>query len=299
MTDYPSRFLLSMDELHLLETHCVAVVLPSEFRTEWGAETSEVERAARSERAEQSLIVRGLLAVSPDPDIDWTGRLPLAFSTFLAFFSDPAMIVSVHAWDRGRTWIQTVAIVRGFAVSLVRSQRLNEAGIEPRNEDAVELSAYSISHLVPELLRTFVAVDSNSTSKSAVQPHRSIILPLTVAQGIIQAIRTGRPEMVEAVAREANAFESVSLLEEVAFSLDCGFSVVAHSLVADDQVARHWFRSPDGWFELAVESPDVSAQTSSVEFVDSSRVQVASSNAAAVVAALTITVGFMTGAFHV
>ncbi|QYF72688.1 hypothetical protein [Cryobacterium sp. PAMC25264] len=297
----PARFGLTVDQLHLLQVECAGLAIPPEFRSEWADEVPADERAERMHAAEMGLIDQGLLraasALSPNTDAgaepDFAARVHPAVLSFLGLFTEPALLLTVHSWGGGRTILQTIAVRAGFAASLVRGQRLNDRGAEPRNEDAVELSAFPVAALISEALRALIRLQPQDDDTPDT-PAGSVVLPLTLAQGMIGAIRTQNPEIIHAAALQVGVPQAERVLEGAAFGIDAGNTLAATSLTGDT-VAVHWFRGTTGWFQLSADTPVVGRIESTADFVDSSRVRISTTNTAAIVGQVTTAVGSLLG----
>ncbi|PXA68688.1 hypothetical protein [Cryobacterium arcticum] len=302
----PARFGLTVDQLQLMQARCPGITLPPEFHSEWGTAVTSDERAERMLVAELGLIDQGLLRASaaapagsadvdPDPADDFSARMHPAVLGFLGLFTEPALLMAVHSWGGGRTIVQTIAVRAGFAASLVRGQRLDDHGSHPVNEDAVELSAFPVTALITETLRSLVRLEPHGTpAQPAPSPAGVAVLPLTLAQGLIGAIRTGDPEIIHAAALKVGLPRAEPVVGRAAFGIDAGYSLVAASLTGDT-LAVHWFRSPGGWFELSADTPLVGQIESSIDFVDSSRVRIATTSPAAIVGQVTTAIGSLVG----
>jgi hypothetical protein len=299
----PARFGLTADQLHLLQSHCPELTLPAEFHSAWGAEVPDDERAERMLVAELGLIDQGLLRAAPTgtptatPAEDFAARVHPAVLGFLGLFTEPALLLAVHSWGGGRTIVQTIAVRSGFAASLVRGQRLDDHGSHPANEDAVELSAFPVTALIGETLRSLVRLEPKNTQNTPAAPHgrpAAVVLPLTLAQGMIGAIRTGTPEIIHAAALEVGLPQAAQVLEGPAFGIDAGYSVTAVSLTGDT-LAVHWFRSAAGWFQMSADTPLVGRIESTIDFVDSSRVRIETTGPAAITGQVTTAIGSLLG----
>ncbi|WP_104165777.1 hypothetical protein [Cryobacterium sp. N22] len=292
----PARFGLTVDQLHLLQSRCPGITLPGEFHSAWGAEVGDNERDERMLVAELGLIDQGLLRAAPTdaPTDDFAARVHPAVLGFLGLFTEPALLLAVHSWGGGRTIAQIIAVRAGFAASLVRGQRLDDHGSHPANEDAVELSAFPVSALIGETLRSLVRLEPKTSTPTPRGRPASVVLPLTLAQGMIGAIRTGSPEIIHAAALEVGLPQSEQVLTGPSFGIDAGYSVAATSLTGD-ALAVHWFRSADGWFQLSADTPLVGRIESTVDVVDSSRVRIDTTGPAAITGQVTTAIGSLLG----
>ena len=296
----PARFGLTVDQLHLLQSRCPGITLPAEFQSAWGAEVADNERDERMLVAELGLIDQSLLRAVPTdapadaPADDFTARVHPAVLGFLGLFTEPALLLAVHSWGGGRTIVQIIAVRAGFAASLVRGQRLDDHGTHPANEDAVELSAFPVSALIGETLRSLVRLEPKTSTPAPRGRPASVVLPLTLAQGMIGAIRTGSPEIIHAAALEVGLPQAEQVLTGPAFGIDAGYSVAATSLTGDT-LAVHWFRSAHGWFQMSADTPLVGRIESTVDVVDSSRVRIETTGPAAITGQVTTAIGSLLG----
>lgn len=285
-----ARFGLSLDQLHLLEQQCPTIALPPEFHIEWEDAVPIAERAARDHSAEQGLINQGLL--SPGAS-DVAARVSPVLLGFLGLFADPALVLGVRSWNGERTFIQSIAILSGFAVSLVRTQQVGAQTVTPLNEDTAELSAFELPETIAELLRSLTVVDG---LHEHVSPGAWTILPIALAQGLIEAIRGGHDEIIEAAAIESGRMDALPIVARAAGDIAAGFTFFATSIVTGEHVALHWFRSADGWFELSASTP-VGAESVGA-FVDNGAVRISTSDTSPIVAAVTVAVAALTGALR-
>jgi len=299
----PARFGLTADQLHLLQSRCPGLTLPAEFHSAWGDDVAQSDRDERMLVAELGLIDQGLLRPAPaDTQTAGDAPTPEAFPArvhpavlgFLGLFTEPALHLTVHSWGGGRTILQAIAVRTGFAASLVRGQRLDDHGSHPANEDAVELSAFPVTALVGETLRSLVRLEPRNTPTTPQARPAAVVLPLTLAQGLIGAIRTGSPEIIHAAALEVGLPQAEQVLEGPAFGINAGYSVCATSLTGDT-LAVHWFRSAAGWFQMSADTPLVGRIESTVDFVDSSRVRIQTTGPAAITGQVTTAIGSLLG----
>ena len=189
----PARFILSFDQLHVLEAQA-ALPIPLEFHTEWGEKMTAEEGDCREADALSGLTAMGLL-VPAQHSSSVADRVNPAVRAYLRLFADPGLHVSVCSWGGGRTYVHSVAVLSGYATALIRTQRLDDYGRTPRNEDLVEFSAFAFPALIGELLRSLREIDS--ARLAVAESHGSIVLPLTELGGLITAIRSDRPETID------------------------------------------------------------------------------------------------------
>jgi hypothetical protein len=298
-TSAPARFGLTVDQLHLLHSRCAGLTLPAEFQSDWVAEITADERDERTRAAELGLIDQGLLRAvlaGEETEADFADRVHPAVLGFLRLFTEPAMYLSVRSWGSGRTIVQTVAVRAGFAAALVRGQRLDDHGANPVNEDAVELSAFPVTALISEALRPLLRLEpSRSAAARPTAPASgAVVLPLTLAQGMIGAIRTGNPEIIHGAALEVGLPHAPHVLQAAAFGIDAGYSLAATTLTGN-ALAVHWFRGNAGWFEMSADTPLLDSGVSAIDIADASRVRVATTNTAAITAQVTVAVGSLLG----
>jgi hypothetical protein len=286
------RFMLTMDQLHVIE-QATDIAFPPEFRSSWSAGFPAAERARRESAAEAGLVTAGILAPGVGSIDD---RLHPAVRGFLELFADAALLLGVRAWDANRTFVHTIAVRAGHGVALLRTQRLDDRGANPRNEDVVELAAFSVSAAVHETLRSLGALDSGSVPVG--RERASIVLAMTEAQGVIEAIRTGRDEIIEAAVRQVAIPDAARILDGVGFGVDAGYSATVKSLFSQDVASLHWFRGSAGWYEVALDTPERAASLSAIELADATRVRVDTSDTAAISAKVLTVFATMAGALR-
>lgn len=288
----PARFMLSFDQLHVLEAQA-ALPIPLEFHTEWGEEVTDEEGDRREADAIGGLAAMGFLVPAKHAS-SIADRVNPAVRAYLGLFADPSLHVSVRSWGGGRTYVHSVAVLSGYATALIRTQRLDDHGQNPRNEDLVEFSAFAFPALIGELLRSLREIDS--ARPALAESHGSIVLPLTELGGLITAIRSDRPETIDgAFDRVAINAGSVPIARAASFGIDAGFTLSARSLATGDQFSSHWFRSDSGWFELALSIPPFDSVNSSVELTDRSRVRLSTHGSESTVAAVILAIGTLAG----
>jgi hypothetical protein len=275
------RFTLTMDQLHLLE-HEGGIILPPEFRSEWGADVSTADRANRSAAAVQSFVESGLAAVGEG---ELAERLAIPFTVYLSFFARPTVVFGVRAWNAERTIIQTVAVFDGYAAQLVRTQRLTDAG--PANENLAEFSAFPLGELRDQLTRAIAIVGPDVSSPS--EPPWATF-GMIDAGALVAAIGTGDPGLIEAVARRAGAVRSVHPVDRAAVSIDSGFTAFA---LSGGRIGRHWFHGDGGWYELSL---DLGKGPDAIAAVDGSLVQFTAASRSSITTGITLLVAELTGA---
>ena len=290
-----ARFIVSLDQLHLMEAQA-GIAVPSEFHTEWGEGVTAEERERREADALSGLEAMDFIAPSVGAS-SVADRVDPAVRAYLGLFADPALTVSVRSWGGGRTYLHEVAVLSGYATSLVRTQRLDARGQNPLNEDSVELSAFTFPELIGELLRSLREIDTGRPAGAVA--NGSVEFPLTELQGLITAIRSDRPGIIEGAMREvAVSAASLPIVRAASFGIDAGFTLFARSRATGDQFSSHWFRADSGWFELALSTPPLDSVTSSIEFADRSRVRLSTRGSEAIVATVITAIGTLGGALH-
>lgn len=283
------RFMLTMDQLHVIE-QATGIAFPPEFRSSWSAGIPATERTRRESAAEAGLVTSGILTPGAGEIND---RLHPAVRGFLELFADAALLLGVRAWDSKRTFVHTIGVRAGHGVALLRTQRLDDHGANPRNEDVVELAAFSVSAVVHETLRSLGALDVGSAPSG--RERGSIVLPMTEAQGLIEAIRTGRDEIIEGAVRQVGIPDAARILDGVGYGVDAGYSATVQSLFSQDVASLHWFRGSAGWYEVALDTPEGAASLSAIELADATRVRVETSDTTAISAKVLTAFATMAG----
>ena len=282
----PMRIEVTVDELRVL-AHALALELPAEFDAHWTDAVPATQRTERDAVARDSLAARGLLDAHGSPTSAGS-----AVSGFLRLHSEPGLRVLVHAWSQRRTVIQTISVVAGFATSLVRTQRLDEHGEHPEDEDAVEFCAFASDGLVAETLRALALTTEQQSGSAAA----SVVLPMTAAQALVEAHRTGGGDIVEGVARQIGLADAAATTQGLAFAIDAGYRVELSRAQGSD--AFTWLRTRAGWFELGVALPDDALDGSPVLAADAGLVSIASMPVSAIAARVTVAIGTLMGVLH-
>ena len=151
-----AAFLLTADELHVLEHRTPHLVLPPAFHTEWGSDVPPAEVREREQGAVAGLRERRLLARGDDslPD-DLTADIDPDFAAFLSMPQFATAAVDSSCWSLDRTAIQSVSVIGAHALALLRTQRVDhsdaslaEHGTAARDEDAIEIRAFDTASMM-------------------------------------------------------------------------------------------------------------------------------------------------------
>ncbi|MBF4568325.1 hypothetical protein ITJ57_06030 [Plantibacter sp. VKM Ac-2880] len=288
-----AAFLLSADELHVLEHRTPHLVLPHAFHTEWGSEVSPEEIRERELRAVTRLRERRLLAHGDGgvPD-DLTADVDPDFAAFLSMPQFATAAVDASCWTLDRTAIQSVSVIGAHALALLRTQRVDhsdaslaEYGTAARDEEAIEIRAFDTAGLAQQLLRPLSALHDVPDSRG--RSTEAVVLPLADAEALVIALRQDRPDVVGAVVDQLHSPQAASLLGGLAKRIDGGFRLDALSRLGSP--ARRWtdtwLRSSDGWVAVTVDTPDIDpASTDPTAVAEASRVSLRAVRRADIVA---------------
>jgi hypothetical protein len=291
-----AAFLLSADELHVLEHRTPHILLPAAFRTEWGPEVSPSEIGERERRAVARLRDRRLLAPGDDAlPTDLTASIDPDFAAFLSMpqfataasewstrwvrssasaFATPSSslaalpcsataAVDSSSWTLDRTAVQSVSVIGANALALLRTQRVDhsdaavaEHGRAARDEDGVEIRAFESAGLAQQLLRPLSALHDVPDPRG--RPSEVVVLPLADAETLVLALRQDRPDVLSGVVAQLHSPHAAALLGGLAKRIDGGFRLDALSRLGSP--ARRWtdtwLRSSDGWVAVSVDTPD-------------------------------------------
>jgi hypothetical protein len=259
-----AAFLLSADELHVLEHRTPHILLPAAFRTEWGPEVSPSEIGERERRAVARLRDRRLLAPGDDAlPTDLTASIDPDFAAFLSMPQFATAAVDSSSWTLDRTAVQSVSVIGANALALLRTQRVDhsdaavaEHGRAARDEDGVEIRAFESAGLAQQLLRPLSALHDVPDPRG--RPSEVVVLPLTDAETLVLALRQDRPDVLSGVVAQLHSPHAAALLGGLAKRIDGGFRLDALSRLGSP--ARRWtdtwLRSSDGWVAVSVDTPD-------------------------------------------
>lgn len=276
-----AAFLLSADELHVLEHRTPHIVLPQAFHSEWGDEVSPTEVGEREMRAIARLRERRILSRGDDAlPQDLTDSIDADFAAFLSMPQFATAAIDASCWTLDRTAIHSVSVIGAHSLGLLRTQRVDhsdaalaEHGTAARDEDAVEIRAFETAGLAQQLLRPVTALHEAVDSRG--RSGEVVVLPLADAEALVLALRQDRPDVLGAVVEQLHSPQASTLFGGVAKRIDGGFRLDALSRVADP--ARRWtdtwLLGADGWVAVSVDTPDVqSADMDVATIAENSRV---------------------------
>ncbi|MGG7464626.1 hypothetical protein [Plantibacter sp. YIM 135347] len=286
-----AAFLLSADELHVLESRSPHIVLPAAFSTRWESSLDPAEIDARERTAVERLTSRGILSAgsagtagsaatshtTPIP-ADLTDRVNPDFGRFISIPQFATVTIDATSWTLERTAVQSISALGGFAVELLRTQRVDHTrvadgkGAAAQDEDAVEIRAFTIDGVADQLLRPLTAWD-DSTERPG-RPRETVVLSLIDAEALVLALRDARPEVLAAVLDRLQSPGASAVFGGIAARIDGGFRFDLLSRVSGSRMTRVWLRSADGWVAVAIDHPDVTPDTTTEAFRDGTRVAV-------------------------
>lgn len=262
-----AAFLLTADELHVLEHRTPHLVLPRAFHTEWGSDMTPQEIREREVRAVARLRDRRLLARSDEalPD-DLTAAVDPDFAAFLSMPQFATAAIDSSCWTLDRTAVQSVSVIGAHALALLRTQRVDhsdaalaEYGAAARDEDGVEIRAFDTAGLAQQLLRPLSALHDVPDPRG--RSTDVVVLPLADAEALVLALRQDRPDVVGAVVERLQSPQAAVLFGGVAQRVDGGFRLDALSRagVPLRRWTDTWLRSADGWVAVSIDTPDLEA----------------------------------------
>ncbi len=270
-----ARFLLSADQLHVLESRSPYVLLPAQFQTRWTPDVTPAEVAERENTAVQGLQAQGLLApetsVDPIPD-DLTASINPDFGRFLSLPQVASVSIDVAAWTPERTVIQSISTVGRYALQFLRTQEVSREGDRSiaRDTDAVEVTAFALSGLAEELVRSLDAADPDEPDDF--RPRTQVVLPMAAAEALVIALREGDPLVTARVVDHIDSPDAVGAFTGIAHRIVAGFQIHALDTSSGRTRSATWLRGDEGWIRLALSTPNLTPDLSADELVESTRV---------------------------
>ena len=247
-------FLLTADELHLVQDHVPTLRLPGRFLQQWDANLPAAEAAERSQAALDGLIGKGLLLadVPRDPiPADLGGWLLESFMVFLSLHLAPAWVFEVTAWTRASALVLVSSARDGFASVLARAQDVGIAGghASARDLAGVEFAVVPFPDLANELATAIPAGEVGGVNGPLVT------MSLAESRGGIEVLRAHDPLLLDELSRRIGGADAVLALSGLAGDLDAGFEL---RLSRDDGVpvrVLSYVRGAEGWRSVDVRLP--------------------------------------------
>lgn len=270
-----ARFLLSADQLHVLESRSPHILLPAPFQTRWTPDVTPAEIAERETAAVRGLLASGLLATDavlhPIPD-DLTESINPDFGRFLSLPQLATVSIDVAAWTPERTVIQSISTLGGFALQLLRRQQVSVESSRAiaRDTDAVEVTAFDIAGLAEQLLRSLDAAEPDKPG--AFRPRTQVVLPMAEAEALVIALREGDPLVTARIVDRMANPDAMGVFTGIAHRVVEGFQLHALDTASGRTRSATWLRGDDGWVRLALSAPGLSPDTTPDELVESTRV---------------------------
>lgn len=274
MTATRARFLLSADQLHVLESRSPHLLFPAQFQTRWTPDATPAEIAERESAAVRGLRDQGLLAagtrLEPVP-ADLTESINPDFGRFLSLPQVASVSIDVAAWTPERTVIQSISTVGRFALQLLRTQQVSTDGHRAiaRDTDAVEVTAFDVAGLTEQLLRS---LHPDPDGPDDFRPRTQVVLPMAEAEALVIALREGDPLVTARVVDRINSPDALGVFTGVAHRVVAGFQLHAADTSTGRTRSATWLRGDDGWIRLAVSTPSLTGNTTPDELVESARV---------------------------
>lgn len=296
-------FTLTADELHVLESRSPHIVLPAAFTSRWEPTLDQAEVDARERTAVELLTGRGILTSPVDAGqipADLTDRVNPDFGRFISIPQFATVTIDATSWTLDRTAVQSISALGGFALELLRTQRVDHAraaagaGDAAQDEDIVEVRAGRIDGVAEQLLRPISAWDD--TAEPAGRPRETVVLSLVDAEALVLALRDARPDVLAGVLDRLQSPGAAAVFGGLAARIDAGFRFDLLDRVSGTRMTRVWLRSTDGWVAVAIEHPDITPDTSTEAFRDGTSVAVRAVGRADIVAEVLSLGVILTGA---
>jgi hypothetical protein len=255
-TDTLVRFSVSADEYELIRRRLPGLALPSAASP--GSTAGPGVAALPDTELLVGLLERGILTSAlPIDEIrsaaDWSRTLdPVALAALVLHSTAPWHLFVQAPSPRCRATLYASSLPDASAGITIRRPR------DPDTAATVEFTLHSVDRLTSEVLALLPATLASASLPPA--SFESTELGLSASHSIVEALQTGRPELVAAVADELHARDSVTLLRDLVAPIESSFSIVA--TVGDRAVAKHdWALGTRGWLKIEILLPsDVDAR---------------------------------------
>ncbi|MBG6212264.1 MAG: hypothetical protein LH475_00555 [Cryobacterium sp.] len=248
------RFLLTADELHLVQDHVPTLLLPARFQQRWNEDLDAGKFAERASAALDQLVLKGLVAADvprdPIPD-DLSGWLLESLMVFLSLHMAPACVFTVSAWTRESTLLIVASARGGFASVLARAQSVSITGGRGTAADlaGVEFAVVPFLTLADELTGAI-------PSGGVVGDNGPLVtMSLADSRGGIEVLRVNNPDLLDELSSRIGGNSAVLALSGLAGDLDAGFEL---RLSTDDGIPVRvisYVRGASGWRSVDVGLP--------------------------------------------
>lgn len=247
-TDTIVRFTVSADEYELIRRRLPRLALPSSTNAGSAADPDAVSRRETAHVAD--LLKRDLLvgdAVDIESASDWSRLLdPVALAALVLHSTAPWHVFVQTRGPECHTTLYASSLPDASAGIAIRWPHDSETA------STVEFTLHSVDLLTAEVFALLPAALASASLPPA--SFESTELGLSASHSIIEALQTGRPELVAAVAAELHARDSVDLLRDLAAPIESSFSIVATA--GDRAVAKHdWVLGTRGWLKIEILLP--------------------------------------------
>ena len=248
------RFLLTADELHLVQDHVPTLRLPPRFRQEWASDRDPAESAERAQAAIAGLVAKGLVTAEVPRDpipanlSDWL--LP-SFMVFLSLHMAPAWVFEVSAWTRESTLLLVASARGGYGSLLARAQNVEIADGRGTTGDlaGLEFAVVPFPDLADKLA---LAVPSGG---EAGDNGPFVTMSLTESRGGIEVLRAHDPLLLEELSRRVGGPGAVQALAGLAGDLDAGFELRLSRADGIPVRVLNYVRGAAGWRSVEVRLP--------------------------------------------
>jgi hypothetical protein len=276
------RFLLTADELHVVQDRVPTLLLPPRFAQQWTDDLSAAEKAERTAAALSGLIKKNLVAadVPRDPiPVDLSDWLLDSFMVFLSLHSVPAYIVDVSAWTRDSTVLLVASARDGFASILARAQ---DVSITDGVGTAADLAGLQFA-VVPF---PGLAAELAGTIPTGGVPGDNgplVSMSLTDSRGGIEVLRSHEPRLFDELSRRIGGPDAIHALSGLIGNFDAGFELRLSG--PDGTLARvlNYVRGEAGWRSVDVRLPaGENGVPTTEQVVDSGTITIAAVTRAAI-----------------
>jgi hypothetical protein len=276
------RFLLTADELHLVQERVPTLLLPPRFAQQWTDDLGAEEKADRVDAALTGLIEKHLVAADvprdpiPDDLSDW---LLDSFMVFLSLHSVPAYVLNVSAWTRDSTVILVASARGGFASLLARAQSVSitEGRGVAADLAGLEFGVVPLEDLADELFGTIPLGGVPGDNGPLVS------MSLIDSRGGIEVLRSHDARLFDELSRRIGGPAAVHALSGLIGSFDAGFELRLAGADGTPVRVLNYVRGEAGWRSVDIRLPAGTNGVPTTEHVvDSGSITIAAVTRAAI-----------------
>ena len=276
------RFLLTADELHLVQERVPTLLLPPRFAQQWTDDLGADEKADRVDAALTGLIEKHLVAADvprdpiPDDLSDW---LLDSFMRFLSLHSVPAYVLDVSAWTRDSTVMLVASARDGFASILARAQNVS---IDDGRATAADLSGLEFAVVpFPDLAHELAGTIPLGGVPGDNGPLVS--MSLTDSRGGIEVLRSHDPRLFDELSRRIGGPDAIHALSGLIGSFDAGFELRVSGTDGTPARMLNYVRGEAGWRSVDIRLPaGENGVPTTEQVVDSGTIRIAAVTRAAI-----------------